>query len=144
MTKQELGAYFWMKHEIAAQKERVKRLERCREKATRQKVRDVTKNYSTGKGKPEIIESADNEYSLEVTIGTLKKEIEQNIVKAEAEAAKIERYIQDIEEPRMRELIRCRFIDCMNWEQVGEKNYISPDHARKLIRKFINKFCENA
>ena len=144
MTKQELGAYFWLNHEIAAQKERLRRLERRREKAAKQKIRDVAKNYKTGKGKPEVIESVDNEYSLEAIIGMLKKEIERNIVKAEAEAARIEQYIQSIEEPRMRELIRCRFIDCMSWEQVGEKNYINPDHARKLIRKFINKFCENA
>ena len=37
----------------------------------------------------------------------------------------------------MRELLRCRYIDCKNWKEVGEENYIDADYARKLVRDFL-------
>ena len=70
-------------------------------------------------------------------IVTLKREIEANIEKAEKMAVEIEQFIQSVEQAKLRELLRSRFIDCMDWENVGRVNYISPDHARKMVRKFL-------
>ena len=60
-----------------------------------------------------------------------------NIEKAEKMAVEIEQFIQSVEQAKLRELLRSRFIDCMDWERVGAANFIAPDHARKIVRKFF-------
>ena len=137
MTKKELNEYFWLKHEITRQKGRLARLEE-KLKYTGEIVGNSTNNYSTGKARPIKIQGiAGGGVELPLMIVTLKQEIELNIEKAEKMAVEIEQFIQSVEQAKLRELLRSRFIDCMDWENVGRVNYISPDHARKMVRKFL-------
>lgn len=137
MTKNNLNEYFWLNHEITRQKGRLARLEE-KLKYTGEIVGDSTNNYSTGKARPIKIQGiAGGGVELPLMIVTLKREIEANIEKAEKMAVEIEQFIQSVEQAKLRELLRSRFIDCMDWENVGRVNYISPDHARKMVRKFL-------
>ena len=137
MTKNDLNEYFWLNHEITRQKGRLARLEE-KLKYTGEIVVDSTNNYSTGKARPIKIQGiAGGGVELPLMIVTLKREIEVNIEKAEKMAVEIEQFIQSVEQAKLRELLRSRFIDCMDWENVGRVNYISPDHARKMVRKFL-------
>ena len=137
MTKNDLNEYFWLNHEITRQKGRLARLEE-KLKYTGEIVGDSTNNYSTGKARPIKIQGiAGGGVELPLMIVTLKREIEANIEKAEKMAVEIEQFIQGVEQAKIRELLRSRFIDCMDWENVGRVNYISPDHARKMVRKFL-------
>ena len=137
MTKNDLNEYFWLNHEITRQKGRLARLEE-KLKYTGEIVGDSTNNYSTGKARPIKIQGiTGGGVELPLMIVTLKREIEANIEKAEKMAVEIEQFIQSVEQAKLRELLRSRFIDCMDWENVGRVNYISPDHARKMVRKFL-------
>lgn len=137
MTKNDLNEYFWLNHEITRQKGRLARLEE-KLKYTGEIVGDSTNNYSTGKARPIKIQGiAGGGVELPLMIVTLKREIEANVEKAEKMAVEIEQFIQSVEQAKLRELLRSRFIDCMDWENVGRVNYISPDHARKMVRKFL-------
>ena len=137
MTKNDLNEYFWLNHEITRQEGRLARLEE-KLKYTGEIVGDSTNNYSTGKARPIKIQGiAGGGVELPLMIVTLKREIEANIEKAEKMAVEIEHFIQSVEQAKLRELLRSRFIDCMDWENVGRVNYISPDHARKMVRKFL-------
>lgn len=137
MTKNDLNEYFWLNHEITRQKGRLARLEE-KLKYTGEIVGDSTNNYSTGKARPIKIQGiAGGGVELPLMIVTLKREIEANIEKAEKMAVEIEQFIQSVEQAKLRELLRSRFIDRMDWENVGRVNYISPDHARKMVRKFL-------
>jgi len=143
MTKKELNEYFWLKHEITRQKGRLARLEE-KLKYTGEIVGDSTNNYSTGKARPLKIQGiAGDDIELPLMIVTLKQEIEVNIEKTEKMAVEIEQFIQSVEQAKLRELLRSRFIDCMDWENVGRVNYISPDHARKMVRKFLAEQKKN-
>ena len=73
-------------------------------------------------------------------IHILEEEIEKNIRESELAMQKIEQYIQTIDSPRLREIMRSRFLDCLNWEDVGKKNYISADYARQIVNNHFNKF----
>ena len=137
MTRNDLNEYFWLNHEITRQKGRLARLEE-KLKYTGEIVGDSTNNYSTGTARPIKIQGiAGGGVELPLMIVTLKREIEANIEKAEKMAVEIEQFIQSVEQAKLRELLRSRFIDCMDWENVGRVNYISPDHARKMVRKFL-------
>ena len=101
-------------------------------------VGDSVQKYYNGKAHPYKIEGIDEtDTKLPLMIVTLKQEIELNIEKAEKMAVEIEQFIQSVEQAKLRELLRSRFIDCMDWERVGAANFIAPDHARKIVRKFF-------
>lgn len=137
MTKKELNEYFWLKHEITRQKGRLARLN-GKLKCAGEIVGDSVNNYSTGRAHPLKIQGiAETDIELPLMIVTLKQEIETNIEKAEKMTVKIERFIQSVEQAKIREVLRSRFIDCLDWEQVGAANYIAPDYARRMVRKFF-------
>ena len=137
MTKNDLNEYFWLNHEIKRQKNRLKRLEEKLQHSG-EVVGDSVQKYYNGKAHPYKIEGiAETDIQLPLMIVTLKAETETNIDKAEKKAVEIEQFIQGVEQAKLREILRSRFIDCLDWERVGRVNYISPDHARKMVRKFL-------
>lgn len=138
MTKQELNRYFWLKNEIEKQKKRLNKLKRRMERSG-EIVGDTVLDYRSGKGIPVRIEGIPaEEFSLPIVIHMLEEEIEKNVKESEVQLLRIEQYIQSVEDPRMRELLRCRYLDCMSWKEIGRANYIDADYARKLVRDFIN------
>ncbi|MGN1414041.1 MAG: hypothetical protein ACI4WY_07340 [Anaerovoracaceae bacterium] len=139
MTKQELSRYFWLCHEIEKQKKRLERLQAKRE-SSGGFVGDSVKDYRSGRGVPLKIQGyAEEDYTLPYRISTLEKEIEHNIEESDRLATEIEIFIQSIDDPKMREIMRCRFLDCMSWSEVGKENFMDPDHARRLVREFIKR-----
>ena len=139
MTKQELNRYFWLNHEIRQQK---KRLERLEDKLSRQNdtVGDTVRDYRSGKGIPVRIEGIPTDaFTLPVMIRLLEEEIRKNIKESERAVVAIEKYVQNINDPKVRELMRSRFIDCLSWEEVGAQNFINADYARQLINKHIKQ-----
>lgn len=137
MTKQELNRYFWLQHEVSRQK---RRLEKMENKPTGEVVGDTVKDYRSGKGIPVLITGTPaEELTRPLMIGLLKEEIEKNIRESEGAAVEIEKYIQAIDSPQLREVMRCRFLDCMKWEEIGEQNFMAPDHARRLVREHFAK-----
>ncbi len=139
MTKQELNRYFWLNHEIRRQK---KRLERLEDKLSRQNdtVGDTVRDYRSGKGIPVRIEGIPTDaFTLPVMIRLLEEEIRKNIKESERAVVAIEKYVQNINDPKVRELMRSRFIDCLSWEEVGAQNFINADYARQLINKHIKQ-----
>ena len=101
---------------------------------------DSVKDYRSGRGVPLKIQGyAEEDYTLPNRISTLEEEIEHNIAESDRLAAEIEIYIQSIDDPKMRERMRCRFLDCMGWSEVGKENFMDPDHARRLVREFLRR-----
>lgn len=141
MTKQELSRHFWLQHEVKRQEKRLARLRKKQQLIREQgEVGDAVRDYKTGKGIPVRIEGVpEEEFTLPLMIKLLEEEIEKNIKESQEQTVKIEQYIQTIEDPKIRELMRSRFIDCLNWEQTGEKNFVSPDYARQLIGKHLKQ-----
>lgn len=139
MTKKELSRYFWTRHEIEQQKARLEKLEQ-RMKDETQTVIDGGTRYPNGQKKVCRVEGiAEIDLKVPAMIVTLKDEIEKNIRKSEELATEIEVYIHSIEEPRLREVMRSRFLDCLSWEEVGKKNYLAPDYARRMVREFFHQ-----
>lgn len=139
MTKKELNRYFWLRHEIEKQQKRLAKLEGKRS-GQNDTVGDTVRDYRSGKGIPVRIEGMPSDaFTLPVMIGLLEEEIKKNIEESEREIVKIETYVQSIDNPQVREIMRCRFIDCMKWEEIGVQNYMAPDHARRIVREHFKK-----
>ena len=111
MTKQDLKNYYWLQHEIKQQKGRLARL-RKREERSGEVVGDIVSDYKTGKAIPLLIRGIPaTDFELPIMIRLLETEIEKNITEAQRLVKEIEKYIQTVNDPRMRELLRSRFID---------------------------------
>jgi len=135
MDRKELEHYFWLKHEIKRQKKRLKRLQ---QKTIGSEVGDTVLDYNTGKGIPSRVEGIPREdFDIPVKIIVLEEAIAVNIAESEKRVVEIEKFIQSITDPKLREIIRSRYIDCKSWEEVGETNYIAADYARQLVRDFF-------
>lgn len=136
MTREELNNYVWLKRETEQQERRLRRLQHRKPKGV---VGDTVKDYRNGKGIPTKIEGvAEEDRLVPLEIAELTISIEQNNETLRKQLKEIEKYIQSIKDPKVRVLMRCKYIDCMNWRQVGEVNHIDPDHARRTIREFFH------
>ena len=135
MDRKKLERYFWLRHEIKQQKKRLKRLRR---KAIGREVGDTVLNYNTGKGIPSRIEGIPKEdFDIPVKIIVLEEAIAANIAESEERIVEIEKFIQGIDDPKLREVFRSRYIDCLSWEDVGKANYIASDYARQIVRNYF-------
>jgi len=143
MDKTELSRYYWLKHEIKSQKRRLDIIQRrmAREDKT---VGDTVKDYRSGKGIPVLIQGIpEDDFTDPVLEKVLSNELAANIRQLDEEAVKVEQFIQSVDDPQMRELLRSRFIDCKRWFEVGNDNHLSQDHARKKIREFFKEQEKN-
>lgn len=137
MTKKELERYFRLQHEIKKQRRRLERYQKIQAVGT---VGDTVKDYRTGKGVPVKIEGFPEEvYDSGAIIKELEESIRESIQESKKEVLRIEKYVKSIEDPLLREIMRCRFMECKGWREVGKENFISGDHARKMVRIYFQE-----
>ena len=135
MTREELNNYVWLKRETEQQEKRLRRLQHRKPKGV---VGDTVKDYRNGKGIPTKIEGiAEEDRLASLEIAELTTSIEKNSETLRKQLKEIEKYIQSIKDPKVRVLMRCKYIDCMSWRKVGETNYMEESTARKIIREFF-------
>ena len=135
MTRDELNNYVWLKRETEQQEKRLRRLQHRKLKGV---VGDTVKDYRNGKGIPTKIEGvAEEDRLVPLEIAELTIIIEENNETLRKQLKKIEVYIQAIEDPKVRVLMRCKYIDCMSWRKVGAVNHMEESTARKIIREFF-------
>ena len=51
----------------------------------------------------------------------------------------IEEYLKEIDNSRIRQIIRHKYIDGMNWIQIGHKMKTTADGARMELKRFFKK-----
>ena len=73
------------------------------------------------------------------TINDLEKEINEEIDKLIKLRKEIEDKINAVEEPRLRELLKCRYLDCKSWEEIAYKNNITWRHVYRLHEKALDE-----
>lgn len=59
-------------------------------------------------------------------------------VSALEECIKIERYIDSVDDPEIRTIMRTRFIDLKSWEEIGEIVHMERTAVSKKFRRYIN------
>lgn len=132
MTRSEFERYPALIREISRQEKRLERLE----------AQNIVVSDSVS-GSMDVFPYTKRVFHIagypEGVIEARKKIIRKSIDESSELALRIEDYIGDIEDPRMRELLRCKYLDCMTWEQVGDANNIVADYARQLVRDFFNE-----
>lgn len=124
MTEQELSKYYWLQKEIKDLEERIAILD-CGVSAVSYRELDV--------------DSTPQYHSIQEKIAILKEKWMDKRVSALEEYIKIENFISSIEDIDLRLIFRYRFLDCMNWDDIGYKVGYDRTSASKKVRNYLKK-----
>ena len=130
MTKEELSQLYYLKKEIKEQQRRIAELEaaatNCSTKIT---------GLPSGKGISDKI----GNYAAQ--IADLKALLDLNLKKCFYEFNRLNRYIEEVEEPLIKQIMICRFVNGYSWRKiaytVGGNN--TPDGLRIKMMRFLKK-----
>ena len=67
----------------------------------------------------------------------LLEKLNAKIEKYTEELIRIEEIIDNIEDVEIRAIARMRFIQCMKWEDIGEKIYLDRTNCARKLKKYI-------
>lgn len=109
MTLRELSQLYWLTREIENERNRLRELE----------SRALGIGSSVGDGMPGGSEPGRRTEQYAAAIADCKRVIEENLIRREKERAKLERYIDGIDDSLTREIYRLRFIDGLSWAKVA-------------------------
>ena len=121
MTEKELSKYYYLTIEIKDIEERIAKFGN----GVGSKEFD---NEISGTGKKESIQ----EKYMELKSLYIEKRID-----ALEEYIKIEKYISDVEDPEIRLIMRLRFMDLKDWDEIGAKLNYDRTSISKKVRRYI-------
>ena len=130
MTSRELKNLYYLKKEIKQQQRRIAELEavatNCSTKIT---------GLPSGKG------ISDKTGNYDAQIADLKALLDLNLKKCFYELNRLDRFIQSVEDPLLRQILTCRFVNGYSWRKiaytVGGNN--TPDGLRVKMMRFLQK-----
>lgn len=130
MTKKELSQLYYLKKEIKEQQKRLSELEALATSCTAK----IT-GLPNGNGVSDKIAN----YATE--IADLKSLLDLNLKKCFYELNRLDRFIQSIDDPLLRQIITYRFISGYSWAKIsytiGGNN--TPDGLRIKMMRFLDK-----
>lgn len=124
MSEKELSKYYNLKREVQDLEERIAEFG-SGVKSTPIKEVSVSSSHST---------KSIQETKVELVAMYTEKRIE-----ALEQYLAIERYIEDIEDVEIRNIMRYRFLDLMKWEDIAEKVFQDRTTISKKVRRFLKE-----
>lgn len=132
MTKKELSRLYWLKKEIAWQKQKLKELQAWAEKCT------PNLTQAPGGGGENAVEK----YSI--LIAEQRELIENQTRQAVIEYNRIYRYIAGLPDPQIRLIFSLRYLDCLSWQKIAWRMGESDEsYPRRKHNQYL-KAAENA
>lgn len=130
MTKKELSQLYYLKKEIKQQQRRIAELEA------------VATNCSTNiTGLPSGNGVSDKIGDYAAQIADLKALLDLNLKKCFYELNRLDRFIQSVEDPLLRQILTCRFVNGYSWRKIactiGGPN--TPDGLRIKMMRFLER-----
>lgn len=125
MTEKELSRYYYLKQEIDNLDERIK---------------TFGVGVSSIKPKELDIMSSPLYESIQEKITELKDLYIQKRLEALEEYVKIERYITNIEDSEIRQIMRFRYLDLMKWDDIDFKLHNGINYSKKKYYKFLKTY----
>lgn len=128
MKEKDLNKFFWLQKEIKDLEERIAILD---------------SGVSAVKYDSLSISGSRHISTLQERITELKETWMEKRVSALEEYIKMEKYILSIPDEELRLIFRYRFMDLMNWEQIGEKVGYDRTSVAKKVRGWFKQHENN-
>lgn len=129
MDRKEMEKYIWFKNEIRKQEKRLDKL--SGQKDTSDVVSASLDCFPYVKTHVKISGLPDPAINLR------KKMIEKSIKKSNRIATEIEKEIDAERDPRLREILRCKFLDGMTDKAIGKEMYMTERNVQLLMQKYF-------
>ena len=129
MTLRDLSKYHDLKIELLDIDSRIKELESTLVKATKYTDMKVDRSFSNSSPTEEIA----------IRIKSLKENYNKKQIKLFDELAKIEEYLDKVDNSEVRTIMRKRFIDLMTWEEVADNMHYSKPVPYYKVKEYLNK-----
>ena len=123
MTEKELSKYYNLKREVIDLEERIA------EFGTGVRSNQIKEVAVSGSRKSKSIQETKVELVARLT---------EKRISALEQYLEIERYIEDIEDVEIRNIMRYRFLDLLKWEEISEKLYLDRTTVARKLRKYLN------
>mgnify|MGYP004660888659 CR=1 FL=1 len=130
MTKKELSQLYYLKKEIKEQQRRLDELETAATACTAK----IT-GLPSGRGISDKI----GNYAAQ--IADLKGLLDLNLKKCFYELNRLDRYIQSVDDPLIRQIILYRFENNMSWNQI--ERAIGGNNSSESLRKKLYRYLKN-
>ena len=134
MTKKELSQLYWLKKEMAIEKQRLKEL-RARMYPSAVSMDGNVKSSHDGS----------QTENLTVEIVELERIIQKRIEECEKERLKLESYISGIDDSLVRMVLTLRYVECLPWLRVWSKigGPTTVDSLRKMCYRYLEREEKN-
>lgn len=132
MTNQELSRLYWLNKDIQEDQRRLRELESAAEGGTAK-----ISGMPHGAGVGNLVE----QYAPQ--IAELKELISLKVQQTWYELNRLNRYIQGVDDPRMRHIMALRHIDGKTWRQIANSIDGRPD-TEEAVKKSYYRFLEKS
>jgi len=124
MNEKELNRYFYLKKEVEDLENRIK---------------EFGSGVKSIPIKEVSVSGSHKNKSIQETKVELVAMLTEKRISALEQYLEIERYIEEIEDVEIRNLMRYRYLDLMKWEDIGEKVFQDRTTISKKVRKYIRE-----
>lgn len=122
MTEKELSRYFWLKKEV-------------------KKIENQLLEFGDGVSATSFEEKIGSS-GVAKSLQEKRMEIIEKLINARLDAIeeylKIENYIDKVEEVEIKTIMRLRFQELKNWDEIGEELHMDRTTVSKKVRKYIS------
>lgn len=122
MSEKELSQFYWLKKEI---------------KDLEDKIDELGYGVGSVKIKEFIGTTSNQQSSIQEKVAILQEQLINARLTALEKYIEIERYIESVEDSEIRQIMRFRFLDLMNWYQIAEELNYERTTVSKKLRQYI-------
>ena len=124
MTEKELSKYYNLKREVQDLEER---------------IAEFGSGVRSSQIKEVSVSSSHSTRSIQETKVELVAMLTEKRLSALEQYLEIERYIEDVEDAEIRNIMRYRFLDLLKWEEIAERMFQDRTTIAKKVRKYLKE-----
>lgn len=124
MTEKELSRYYFLKREVTDLEE---------------KIAEFGTGVKSNQIKEVSVGGSRKNKSIQETKVELVARLTEKRISALEQYLAIERYIEEVDDVEMRNIMRCRFLDLMKWDDIAEKLFQERTTIAKKMRRYLQE-----
>ena len=124
MNEKKLSKYYYLKKEVEDLEER---------------IAEFGNGIKSTQFKEVSVSSSHKNKSIQETKVELVARLTEKRISALEQYLEIERYIEDVEDVEIRNIMRYRFLDLMNWGDIAEKVFQDRTTISKKMRRYLKE-----
>lgn len=124
MNEKELSKYYYLKKEVEDLEER---------------IAEFGNGIKSTQIKEISVSSSHKNKSIQETKVELVARLTEKRISALEQYLEIERYIEEVEDVEIRNIMRYRYLDLMKWEDIGEKVFLDRSSVAKKMRRYLKE-----